>query len=97
MCLYFFSLFRLTSFYSDDLDAEIFDEWLQWTEFEKTLYPKDASRMQAHEMLSIFKKHNLSSKINVCMLMYKLLYFLYIVYVCNDESMHTNIMYKFIQ
>ena len=34
---------------------------------------------------------------NVCMLMYKLLYFLYVVYVCNDESMHTNIMYKFIQ
>ena len=28
------SLFRLTYFYSDDLDAEIFDEWLQWTEFE---------------------------------------------------------------
>ena len=31
-------LFRLTSFDdSDDLDAEIFDEWLQWTEFEKAL------------------------------------------------------------
>ena len=35
---------------------------------------------------------SLCSKINVCMLMYKLLYFLYVVYVCNDESMHTNIM-----
>ena len=31
------SLSRLTSFNSDDLDAEIFDEWLQWTEFEKAL------------------------------------------------------------
>ena len=40
---------------------------------------------------------SLCSKINVCMLMYKLLYFLYVVYVCNDESMHTNIMYTFIQ
>ena len=45
------SLSRLTSFYSDDLDAEIFDEWLQWSEFEKALYPKAASRRQAHEML----------------------------------------------
>ena len=34
----------LSSFYSDDLDAEIFDEWLQWSEFEKALYPKAASR-----------------------------------------------------
>ena len=55
------SLFRLTSFCSDDLDAEIFDEWLQWTEFEKTQYPKDASRRQAHEMLSTLKKHHVES------------------------------------
>ena len=54
-------VFRLTSFYSDDLDAEIFDEWLQWTEFEKTQYPKDASRRQAHEMLSTLKKHHVES------------------------------------
>ena len=55
------SLFQLTSFYSDDLDAEIFDEWLQWTEFEKALYPKAASRRQAHEMLSTLKEHRSES------------------------------------
>ena len=55
------SLSRLTSFYSDDLDAEIFDEWLQWTEFEKALYPKDASRRPAHEMLSTLRKHHVES------------------------------------
>ena len=55
------SLFRLASFYSDDLDAEIFDEWLLWTEFEKALYPKDASRRQAHEKLSTLKKHHVES------------------------------------
>ena len=50
------SIFRLRSFFSDDLDAEIFYEWLQWTEFEKAQYPKDASRRQAHGMLSTLKK-----------------------------------------
>ena len=55
------SLSRLTPFYSDDLDAEIFDEWLQWTEFEKALYPKAASRRQAHEMLSTLKEHHAES------------------------------------
>ena len=34
------------------------------------------------------------SKINVYMRIYHLFYFLYFVYVCNEESMHTNIMYK---
>ena len=33
------------------------DEWLQWTEFEKALYPKAASRRQAHEILSTLKEH----------------------------------------
>ena len=50
------SLSRLTSFYFDDLDAEIFDEWLQWTECEKAPYSKAASRRQAHEMLSMHFK-----------------------------------------
>lgn len=55
------TLSRVTSFYFDDLDAEIFDEWLQWTEFEKARYPKAALRRQAHEMLSTLKEHHAES------------------------------------
>ena len=56
------SLFRLTSFNdSDYLDAEVFDEWLQWTVFEMALYPKAASRRQAHEMLSTLEEHRAES------------------------------------
>ena len=46
------SLFRLTSFYSDDLDAEIFDEWLQWTEFEKPQMHREGRHMKCCPILT---------------------------------------------